>query len=117
MNHKEHRERKEFKARFPSLRSLRSLRLKNRFKIKNQQNSRRLVSRLDRHERAIPGRARPPGAPTSPSSAGGYLAQDRSSDQLRESRANHPLNTHEEAIAQMRGFREAMNESFGSHLP
>jgi hypothetical protein len=33
------------------------------------------------------------------------------SDQLRESRAKHPLNTHEEAIAQMRRFREAIDES------
>lgn len=34
-----------------------------------------------------------------------------SADQLRESRANHPLKTHAEAIAQMRRFREAMDES------
>jgi len=57
MNHKEYREHKGFKARSPylrSLRSLRSLRLKNLFKIKNQQNNRRLISRLDRHERAVP---------------------------------------------------------------
>jgi len=33
------------------------------------------------------------------------------SDQLRESRSKHPLNTHAEAIAQIRGFREAMDES------
>jgi hypothetical protein len=32
-------------------------------------------------------------------------------DQLRESRAKHPLKTHAEAIAQMRRFRDAMNES------
>jgi hypothetical protein len=32
-------------------------------------------------------------------------------DQLRESRAKPPLKTHAEAIAQMRRFREAMNES------
>lgn len=32
-------------------------------------------------------------------------------DQLRESRAKHPLKTHAEAIAQMRSFRDAMNES------
>lgn len=32
-------------------------------------------------------------------------------DQLRESRAKHPLTTHAEAIAQMRRFRDAMNES------
>ncbi len=32
-------------------------------------------------------------------------------DKLRESRAKHPLNTHEEAIAQMRIFRHTMNES------
>jgi hypothetical protein len=67
MNHKEHREHKGFKARPHSLRSLCSLRLKNLFKIKNEQNSRKLVSRLDRHERAIPGRARSgPVRPDSP---------------------------------------------------
>ncbi len=32
-------------------------------------------------------------------------------DQLRKSRAKHPLKTHADAIAQMRRFREAMNES------
>ncbi|TAE77096.1 MAG: hypothetical protein EAZ65_00665 [Verrucomicrobia bacterium] len=32
-------------------------------------------------------------------------------DQLRESRANHPLKTHAEAITQMRRIREAMDES------
>ncbi len=32
-------------------------------------------------------------------------------DQLRESRANHPLKTHAEAIAQIRRFRDAINES------
>jgi hypothetical protein len=32
-------------------------------------------------------------------------------DQLRESRVKHPLKTHAEAIAQMRRFRDAMNES------
>lgn len=32
-------------------------------------------------------------------------------DQLRESRAKHPLKTHAEAIAQMRRFRDAMNEA------
>ena len=30
-------------------------------------------------------------------------------EQLRESRLKHPLNTHAEAIAQMRRFREAMD--------
>jgi hypothetical protein len=30
-------------------------------------------------------------------------------DQLRESRAKHPLNTRAEAIAQMQKFREAMD--------
>jgi hypothetical protein len=33
------------------------------------------------------------------------------SEQLRESRSKHPLNSQEEAIAQMRRFRQAMNES------
>jgi hypothetical protein len=37
--------------------------------------------------------------------------------QLRESRAKHPLTTHAEAIAQMRLFREAMDEASPSHLP
>ena len=37
-------------------------------------------------------------------------------DQLRESRAKHPLNTHAEATAQMRRFREAMDEAAASHL-
>lgn len=32
-------------------------------------------------------------------------------DQLRESRAKHPLKTHAEAIAQMRRFRKTMDES------
>jgi hypothetical protein len=32
-------------------------------------------------------------------------------DQLRESRANHPLKTHAEALAQIRRFRDAINES------
>jgi hypothetical protein len=32
-------------------------------------------------------------------------------EQLRESRAKHPLNSHAEATAQMRRFREAMDES------
>ena len=32
-------------------------------------------------------------------------------DQLSESRAHHPLETHAEAIAQMRRFREAMDVS------
>jgi hypothetical protein len=31
-------------------------------------------------------------------------------DQLRESRAKHPLKSHTEAIAQMGRFREAMDE-------
>ena len=38
-------------------------------------------------------------------------------NQLRESRANHPLKTHAEAIAQMRRFREAMDESASQPLP
>ena len=32
-------------------------------------------------------------------------------DQLRESRAKHPLNSHAEAVAQMQRFREVINES------
>lgn len=35
-------------------------------------------------------------------------------DQLRDSRAKHPLKTHAEAIAQMRRFREAMD---GASIP
>jgi hypothetical protein len=38
-------------------------------------------------------------------------------DQLRESRAKHPITTHAEAIAQMRLFREAMDEASGCPLP
>jgi len=47
------------------------------------------------------------------------VAASRSSiaDQMRESRAKHPLNTHEEAIAQMRRFREAMDESAARAAP
>jgi hypothetical protein len=38
-------------------------------------------------------------------------------DQLRESRAKHPLKTHAEAIAQWRRFRAAMDEASASPLP
>lgn len=38
-------------------------------------------------------------------------------DQLRESRAKHSLKTHAEAIAQIRIFREAMDEASASQLP
>jgi hypothetical protein len=43
-------------------------------------------------------------------------SQQTIADQLRESRANHPLKTHADAIAQMRRFREAMDEASASHL-
>jgi hypothetical protein len=39
------------------------------------------------------------------------------SDQLRESRSKHTLDTHEEAIAQMRRFRAAMDESAARSTP
>jgi hypothetical protein len=38
-------------------------------------------------------------------------------DQLRASRAKHPLKTYAEAIAQMRIFREAMDKASASQLP
>ena len=38
-------------------------------------------------------------------------------DQLRASRAMHPLKSHAEATAQMRKFRETMDESSASQLP
>jgi hypothetical protein len=38
-------------------------------------------------------------------------------DQLRASRAMHPLKSHEEAVTQMRLFREAMDEASVSPLP
>ena len=44
-------------------------------------------------------------------------SQQTIADQLRESRAKHPLKTHEEASAQMRIFREAMDEASASQLP
>lgn len=40
-----------------------------------------------------------------------------SAEQLRASRAKHPLNSRAEAIAQMRRFRDAMDQASASPLP
>ena len=60
--------------------------------------------------------ARPP-APLERVLEQAAASQHSIADQLRESRSKHPLNTHEEAIAQMRRFRDAMDESFRFPLP
>lgn len=54
--------------------------------------------------------ARPP-APLERVLEQAAASQRAIADRLRESRAKHPLKTHAEAIAQMRRFREAMDES------
>lgn len=59
--------------------------------------------------------ARPP-APLERVLEQAAASQRSIADQLRESRAKHPLNTHAEAIAQMRRFREAMDEAADSPL-